>query len=185
MKEKYYENNSEEYIAQSMKFDMTAFNRYLLKELNEQKDLKILDLGFGSGRDMLFLKEKGFNVEGIDYCEDFVKRMKQMDFTVYREKFPSLDSLPGNYDFIYSVGVLMHLNKEDRIQLFKNLKDKLTDNGLLVFSYNELDRTNDPERLFFKLNELEIDNEVNLKIINKEIIMDSRGINWITVTYQK
>lgn len=202
----YYKNNPENYIAESQDFDMSVFYSYLGKEIEDLRKMKImsnksfnieesvsnekiniLDLAFGSARDMIYLKEKGFNIEGLDSCDKFVENAQKLGFTAYKEDLPSMESISKNklYDLIYSVGLLMHLDKNDRIELFKNIKRNLELNGLLVLSYNTLDRSTDPEREFFTLNEEEINEEVGMTLINKEVMRDKRGFDWITATFIK
>ena len=58
MKKDYYRKNSEYYISESLSYDMSVFYRYIEKTLSKlNNEPKILDLGFGSGRDMKYSEE--------------------------------------------------------------------------------------------------------------------------------
>ena len=186
-KKDYYQNHSDFYIKESASFTMDQFYNFLLNEVKFLKQPKFLDLGFGSGRDMLFLAKKGFNVEGVDSCDNFIERMKKMNFKVYKENLPEIN-IQNKFDCIYSVGLLMHLNENEIDLLLSNLYKLLNDSAILILSYNDMDRTNDTERLFFKItqeliNKLAIKN--NFKLNKVEVIIDKRNINWFTESYVK
>ena len=186
MKKNYYQVNAASYIKESNKFNMDEFNKYILGELKFQpKNPNILDLGFGSGREMLFLKDKGFNVKGIDSCKAFVENGMNLGLNVLKEELPSMNSIGENeiFDVIYSVGLIMHMDKNDRIELFKNIRLNLKISGFFIISYNTLDRTEDKERDFFHIKEEELNEEVGMTNINTEIMKDKRGFNWVTATF--
>lgn len=183
MKNLYYQLNSDSYIQDSQSFNMNSFYNFVEPLLNKKDN--ILDIGFGSGRDMLYFKSKGFNIKGIDNCSNFVEYGLKLGLNVSKETLPNLN-LEEKFDLIYSVGVIFHLNKEDRLKLFNNIKKLLKNNGKLVLSYNTLDRTSDTEREFFKVSEKEINEETGLILINSEIMKDAkRDFYWITSVYSK
>lgn len=88
------------------------------------------------------------------------------------------------FDLIYSVGLIFHLCEIERIALFDSFKNMLNPNGVIILSYNDLDRTNDKDRFFDKINKEQIDKEVGLTIISEEIMIDKININWITIAYK-
>lgn len=180
----YYANNANAYIAESMTFDMTKFNNFT-DQIIKDKELKtILDLGFGSARDMLYFASQGLNVTGIDSCDEFVSQAKDKGLDVYKENLPYVRKFSkGKFDLIYSVGLIFHLTKEERVLLFNNFIPMLNTGGVLILSYNTLDRTSDKDRFFDLLTKEMVDEEVNMKIISEEVMRDKRGFDWITVAY--
>ena len=52
--------------------------KLLIQEIGFQKKIKILDIGFGSGRDSLYFKNKGFNVYSIDNVKEFCDYAKSL-----------------------------------------------------------------------------------------------------------
>ena len=61
---KHYQENSENYINATKDVDMSFQYNLFIPRL--KKGGCILDIGFGSGRDMLFFKENGFQVFDIE-----------------------------------------------------------------------------------------------------------------------
>ena len=57
---KYYEENAISYIKDTLECDMSS--QYKLLEKYLKAGSKILDIGFGAGRDMLYFKSKGYDV---------------------------------------------------------------------------------------------------------------------------
>jgi len=136
---------------------ISKFYQLSLDILKEYKNPKILDIGFGSGRDMLYFQKLGFNITGIDTCYSFYQHADKLGLNVFHETIEEHYSGFDNiYDVIYSVGVIFHLDKEERISFFKSLNKKLKHNGKFILSYNTLDRTKDKERKFYKVTEEDI-----------------------------
>ena len=79
----YYDVNSKEYIENTINCDMKMHYQKFLKYLPEKG--KILDIGFGSGRDMIYFKSLGYEVYGIDTSIEFVNNMKLKGFNVKEE----------------------------------------------------------------------------------------------------
>lgn len=186
----FYKNNATSYIKESFEFDMSVFHSYLEKTISHLDEYSpmILDVGFGSGRDMLYLKNNNHCVVGIDSCQEFIDNGIKEGLEVYQGTLPDMSAIPKEYifDLIYSVGLIFHLNKEDRLELFSNIKRHLSTGGMLVLSYNTLERSSDTDREFFTVTEEMINEEVGLTLVEKEIMIDAkRGFEWVTSTYVK
>ena len=72
----YYNKYAEEFTASTFKVEMESLYVPFLRYLPEQAS--ILDLGCGSGRDTLAFKDKGYQVEAIDYSAELVKKAKEL-----------------------------------------------------------------------------------------------------------
>ena len=68
----YYNKHAQEFIASTFEVDMESLYQPFLVFLPESA--KILDVGCGTGRDTLAFKDKGYQVEAIDYSEELVER---------------------------------------------------------------------------------------------------------------
>lgn len=102
----------------------------------EEGDL-VLDAGCGTGNLAIKMRAKGANVIGLDYCAEALDR--------YRKKSPEAEvrvhdltkplPFPDNYfDKIASNNVIYTLNKELRLDIFKEFYRVLKPGGIVVVS---------------------------------------------------
>ena len=71
-------------------------------------DAYILDLGCGSGRDTLAFKNKGYQVDAIDYSGVLVERASQLTgIAVQQQSFYELD-IHDVYDGVWACASLLH-----------------------------------------------------------------------------
>ena len=80
----YYEINADRYINDTKDCDMNIQYQFFLKYLKKE-DGKILDVGFGSGRDMDYFYRLGYEVEGVDPTKAFIDLLKDK-YKVYNIK---------------------------------------------------------------------------------------------------
>ena len=97
----YYSSNYKEYISSTQNVDMTEHYNQFLPHLFQ--GAKILDIGFGSGRDMLYFSSKGYNVFGIDNVSEFVDNGKANGLNVELCDFHNIPSFTENITFIIPV----------------------------------------------------------------------------------
>jgi cyclopropane fatty-acyl-phospholipid synthase-like methyltransferase len=154
----------------------------------------VLDIGFGSGRDLNYIKNITKNIYGLDGSIEFVNNLKKDNF--YRNRvavshLPSINTQLFNinkFDIIISIAVFMHLTKDEILQTIKNLKNILTKNGKVIISYSTKSRDND-KRDFLEITRVEMTtlfiNE-NFKEIKTISSVDSLGrdIEWVTQIYE-
>ena len=95
------------------------------------RDGKRLDFGWGSGRDSLYFKNKGYDVTAIDGSEEMCKLAREytgldvrcMDFM----DFNDIDC----YDGVWACASLVHVNKNNFLEVLKKLRDSLKDSGYM------------------------------------------------------
>ncbi len=145
----YYDSCADELIERYDSADMsklhTVFDRYI------QPGQKVLDIGFGSGRDMLYLKGKGVDLFGIDGSEAFVRHFKEQHLSqkpiVFHSILPDI-ALPKehehSFDAVYSVATWMHLPKEVHFEAIESMKHFLKTDSIVILSYSYTPRENDP-----------------------------------------
>ncbi|MDI6697486.1 MAG: class I SAM-dependent methyltransferase [Candidatus Saccharicenans sp.] len=80
-KKPWYEKLFENY---ALKYDQESFTRgtagechFIEKEINFDKNLKILDVGCGTGRHAIELARRGYSVTGIDISEAMLQRARE------------------------------------------------------------------------------------------------------------
>jgi len=188
----YYNENHQELLRRYDSANMEQLNTILNQFIS--KDTFVLDLGFGSGRDLKYIKNITKNIYGIDGSIEFVNNLKQKEF--YKNKvslsiLPKIDTAQfdiNTFDIIISIAVFMHFKKYEIIQIIKNIKDKLNYNGKVIISYSTKSRDND-KRDFLEITKDEMTtlfNNENFKEIESIVNYDSlnRKIKWITQVYE-
>lgn len=126
----YYDRKFKEFIERTKDIDLS----FLYNPFEERlKGNKILDVGFGSGRDSLYFS-KNYEVTSIDSNDAFVEygktildnvlKMDVRDITYYNE-----------YDGIWACASLLHLSKSDIVKVIEKLHNALTENGVLFMSF--------------------------------------------------
>jgi SAM-dependent methyltransferase len=108
----------------------------------ERKIYKILDLGCGSGRHLVYLSNKGFEVYGLDASPKALELSrawlkqegKYCDLKLHRieEKFPYHNSY---FDAIVSIQVIHHNFIKDIRFTIKEINRILKTNGLIYFTF--------------------------------------------------
>lgn len=179
---KYYEEHAEEYIASTIDKDMGAAYAMVRKYIPSNG--KILDVGFGSARDMIYFRKNGYQVSGIDNCNSFVLKAKGLGFDVENAEIVSYDA-KQNYDLIWCCASFLHLKRED---IFSSLRKYLTflkKDGVLFLSMKYTDKgdgLDEKGRYFTYFNDADID---RLKKYIVEISFnddDTRiGLSWVNL----
>lgn len=188
----FYENNANELIIKYDKAKLkqlhTIFEKYINKE-----DI-VLDIGFGSGRDLKVIQAITPNVFGLDSCDAFVENMQNNGFKgrIAKSILPNIDinkfeKIADKFDLVISIAVLMHLSISDIKKSIENIKKILKKNGIIIISYS-LERQIIDVRHFEPLTRsvmTHIFDEVGFMEIESFKNNDamSRDIEWITQVF--
>jgi 2-polyprenyl-3-methyl-5-hydroxy-6-metoxy-1,4-benzoquinol methylase len=185
----YYEKNFDKLVDRYEKANLDFIHNIILN--NTKKEDFILELGFGSGRELNFLFKNGYkNLYGIDGSEKFVdfvrQRFKSDNFKV--SILPEIN-IDKKFDFIYSIAVIMHLPVSSYEKLMKNISDRLKPGGRVFISFS-LGKRDDRERDFYEVDENLLENifkKHNIYRQNEIITTDSlnRNIKWKNILYKK
>jgi cyclopropane fatty-acyl-phospholipid synthase-like methyltransferase len=70
---------------------------------------RVLEIGSGGGSISIYLHDKGFEVESIEFCEPLVQKLKDNGIKVHSDLFENLDIKPKTYDYIIMIEVVEHL----------------------------------------------------------------------------
>jgi 2-polyprenyl-3-methyl-5-hydroxy-6-metoxy-1,4-benzoquinol methylase len=194
--QQFYEKNSHDLIARYDSADMSELHQFLAKHIAPNS--KIIDIGFGSGRDLGFLQSNGHDIYGIDPVEAFVIQA-QHRFTDIREHFKVGSFLSSDipsdwlnsFDTVISIAVWMHLKTHERPKAIETIKALVKPNGTVVLSFSLGGRDSDDGRHFEPLELHEVINEFSdagFSLIESVCTQDSLGrdsIEWATVVLKR
>lgn len=133
----YYDRNASRLAVRYEGADMSAYQSILSEVFKYKKDL--LELGCGSGRDASFMLSRGFDVVGVDGSLDLIveaqKFHPELSDRLYGMRIPEEYDFPGDsFDGIYSVAMLMHLEKPEIHETIRRSYNFLKEGGLFFFS---------------------------------------------------
>ena len=100
---------------------------------------KVLEIGFGNGAFMRFAKDRGMAVAGVDIVPELVQRARQSGYAA----FGSVDELLAapaaadalRFDAVFLFDVLEHLNPEQIVALFHQLRSCASDAAVVVMRF--------------------------------------------------
>lgn len=148
----YYNKHADEFAVSTFKVDMESLYQPFLAEL--QEGVRILDVGCGSGRDTLAFKNKGYQVDAIDYSEELVKKATRLTgIPIKLKSFYEVDDYEA-YDGIWACASLLHCERSRLAEVLEKMVQALKPNGVIYmsFKYGDSDREKDG-REFTDLNE--------------------------------
>ncbi|MBU0635224.1 MAG: class I SAM-dependent methyltransferase [Candidatus Omnitrophica bacterium] len=142
----WYESLFENYAR---KYDQECFVQgtlgecdFIEQEINRDKSLKIIDIGCGTGRHVIELTKRGYNVTGVDLSEDQIKRAKEkaqeagvtIGFQAQDARNLSFD---GEFDLAIMLcegGFSLMETDEMNFEILKNATKALKSKGKLIFT---------------------------------------------------
>ena len=135
----YYNENVSKFVNDTQDVVFCATQDLFLSYLNEGDS--ILDFGCGSGRDTKYFLSMGYKVDATDGSEEICKVAS--DYTGINVKcllFNELDEI-DKYDGIWACASILHLDRDDLIDVFHRIVRALKDNGILYtsFKYSEFE----------------------------------------------
>ena len=96
----------------------------------------ILDIGSSNGEFMIFCKERGLDVKGVEINKSTADFALSLGLSVFNGPIESYDTRE-KFDYVYLGDVIEHV--EDPVLLIKKCKDLLKDNGYIIVITPNLD----------------------------------------------
>lgn len=114
-----------------------------LKELVElvppAKGVRVLDIGCGEGKDMVWLAKQGYEVVGFDITENGIRKTKMLaesegvEVDAYVADINSFE-ISGTFDIIYSTGTVQYLEDDCIDGFFEKVKSMTRKGGINWFN---------------------------------------------------
>jgi SAM-dependent methyltransferase len=133
----------------ALKYDQESFTSgtlgecdFLEAEINFNKQIKILDIGCGTGRHSIELAKRGYQITGVDLSESMLNRAKEKaladNLTVVFEQYDARN-LPFENEFDLAIilcegGFCLMETDEMNFQILQSASRALKDNGKLIFT---------------------------------------------------
>ncbi len=186
----YYNKNSQTLCEKYDSIDLSIIHKDMLVFFKGCNTL--LEIGSGSGRDMNYLIDKGFDVIGIDGSEEMI-REAHSNFSILKNKIilselpDDLPSFEIKFDGFFSIATLMHFQVNELNTLFEKLIQYIKPDSpvFITVSGSRNIYLQDEERFFVELSKaewIEILKNNNFEIIKVKENQDytGRNINWYT-----
>lgn len=129
----YYNRNAESMIENTLKLDLKPI--YETFEAYLRPGVKILDAGFGSGRDSLHFRSRGYEVVSIDYSPEVVRRGK----TLLNNEVLNVDirdiRYVNEFDAVWASAVFFHFEDDEIKNVLDLCWNALKDRGVLYMSF--------------------------------------------------
>ena len=113
--------------------------KYIHEVLGEDKTLKILDIGAGTGAYSVYLSNEGYDVTAVELVEHNIKIFKSKNSNVKIHQGNALDLSQFNdnsFDVVLLFGPMYHLLKKDeKIKALSEAKRVCTKGGTILISY--------------------------------------------------
>lgn len=130
----YYQSNHQAYHEKTFSIDPSSFLKPFVSRLAE--GAVILDVGCGSGRDLLWLKNRGFNMIGFERSKGLAKLARENSgCKVIEGDFEIYDFSELSVDAILMSGSLVHVPHEKLPDVFENINRALARTELSAMSY--------------------------------------------------
>lgn len=143
---KWYEELFTNYALKYEKEDFTQGTvqevDFIIKEINEDKTCRILDIGCGTGRHAIELARRGYNVTGVDLSESMIKKAKEKSLNYGVEVyFHIADARNLKFKDEFELVIMMCEGAfplmetyEQNFEILKNAAKALKKNGKLIFT---------------------------------------------------
>jgi len=114
----------------------------LLEFINTHQPGRAIDIGCGTGTNVITLAKAGWQVTGVDFAPRAIKLAKQklkstkLQVKLHVENATTLKSITGPFDFALDLGCFHGISKDGRAKYLDQLKRILAPNGFwLIYTF--------------------------------------------------
>lgn len=138
--EKYYNkfNEDKRLLSRHGQVEFFVATEYIQKYINGRKNLKILDIGAGTGRYSAFFAEQGHYVTAVELVKKNVSQIKEKNANIVVKQGNALNlKLEDNqFDITLLFGPMYHLQtKEQKVQALKEALRVTKKDGFVLVMY--------------------------------------------------
>ena len=148
----YYKNHNIEFINSTKDCDMHELYNLFESYLKDDSK-KILDVGFGSGRDSIYFSKK-YSVYSLDPSIEFCEYGKSIGLkNIINKRIEDIDEIE-TYDGIWACASLLHVSSKDIKGTFIKCYKALKNDGIMYvsFKYGDFEGIRN-ERYYLDMNE--------------------------------
>lgn len=132
----YYETNAAEYHASTVRIDSASFLEPLARRLTH--GATVLDIGCGSGRDIHWLRQRGFCPTGLERSPNLAAMARNHSGSpVLEVDFETYDFSALSFDALLLVGALVHLPHNRFKEILANILQALVPAGHALITLKE------------------------------------------------
>ncbi|GAB6143157.1 class I SAM-dependent methyltransferase [Desulfocicer niacini] len=132
----YYHREYEAYFKATVHVDPSPFLGPVVEYL--APGAEVWDVGCGAGRDLLWLKQRGFNAVGLERSRGLVRMAGQHSgCRIIKGDFTTFDFSRVAVDGILLTGALVHVRREDLAPLLTHITAGVKPGGILFLSLKQ------------------------------------------------
>ncbi len=129
----YYQENYNAYHKKTFSIDPSSFLEPLARRL--PPEAFILDVGCGSGRDLMWMAKRGFEVIGFERSSGLAELAREnAGCEVIEADFEAYDFSAIMVDAVMIVGALVHTPNLRFPEVFRNISSALSENGSVLLT---------------------------------------------------
>ena len=187
----FYNNNAEEYQKATLRIDPTPFLSPLASRLPPASS--VLDVGCGVGRDLIWLKNKGFSVCGLEQSQNLLRLAKKNSgCKIIEADFSNFDFSNFSFDALIAIGSLVHLPHDQFSVVFMSIIGAVNTSGLILVTLKEGENCKKSEdgRLFYLWQQEQLDeifSNCGLQVVSfsRQVSQVQSSDVWLTYLLQK
>ncbi|HEY3817804.1 MAG TPA: methyltransferase domain-containing protein [Polyangiaceae bacterium] len=131
----HYDASAVSFRAGTWDHDVSQNHAAFLRAITAPPPLVLLDLGCGPGRDLAYFRSLGHEAVGLDGAASFVEMARQATgCEVLHQSFLELSLPAGRFHGIFANASLFHVPTQELPRVLGELRDALSDGGVLFAS---------------------------------------------------
>lgn len=187
----YYSHHASSYHKNTFHIDPTSFLEPLTRFV--KPPAKILDVGCASGRDLLWFKNRGYSVLGLERSAGLAEMARRnAGCRVIEADFQSFDFTTLQVDAVILIGALVHLKKGDFFNALFRIARSVRPRGFMLLSTKAGSglETGTDGRTFYLWQHVEIGrmlDECNFEVMDyaKSVSQLGTGEEWLAYILRK